>query len=58
YRSESNRMLAGICGGIAEVYNFDPTLVRLVALVLIFSGLSPILYLLAWIIIPSESELK
>jgi phage shock protein C len=58
YRSESDRMLAGVCGGIAEVYDFDPTLVRLVTIVLIFSGLSPLLYLLAWIIIPAESEIK
>ena len=57
YRSESDRMIAGICGGIAEVYDFDPTLIRLVTIVLIFSGLSPLLYLLAWIIIPSESEI-
>lgn len=58
YRSESDRMVAGVCGGIAETYNFDPTLVRLVTIVLIFSGLSPLLYLLAWIIIPAESEIK
>lgn len=58
YRSESDRMIAGICGGIAEVYDFDPTLVRLVTVVLIFSGLSPLLYLLAWIIIPAESEIE
>lgn len=58
YRSESDRMIAGVCGGIAEVYDFDPTLVRLVTIVLIFSGLSPLLYLLAWIIIPAESEIK
>lgn len=58
YRSESDRMIAGVCGGIAETYDFDPTLVRLVTIVLIFSGLSPLLYLLAWIIIPAESEIK
>lgn len=58
YRSESDRMIAGVCGGIAETYDLDPTLVRLVTIVLIFSGLSPLLYLLAWIIIPAESEVK
>ena len=29
YRSEKNRMIAGVCGGIAEYFNIDPTLVRL-----------------------------
>jgi len=57
YRSESDRMLAGVCGGIAEVYDFDPSLIRLITLALIFSGLSPVLYLIAWLIIPSESEI-
>ncbi len=58
YRSESDRILGGVCGGIAEVYDFDPTLVRLVTLALIFSGISPLLYLLAWLIMPTESEVK
>lgn len=59
YRSESDRMIAGICGGIAEVYDFDPSLIRLVALVLVLSAGSGLLvYLLAWIVIPTESELE
>ena len=33
YRSNKNRMLAGICGGIAEYFNTDPTIVRLIAVV-------------------------
>jgi len=59
YRSESDRMIAGVCGGIAEVYDFDPSLVRLVTLVFILSAGSGLLaYLLAWIIIPTESEIE
>lgn len=60
YRSESDRMLGGVCGGIAEAYDFDPTLVRLLIVFIGLSGIgSPILaYLIAWIIIPSESEIK
>jgi len=57
YRSESDKMIAGVCGGIAEVYDIDPTLIRLVTVALIFSGLSPIFYILAWLIIPHESEI-
>ena len=59
YRSESDRMLGGVCGGIAEVYDFDPSLIRLITLFLVLSAGSGLLvYLIAWIIIPTESELK
>ena len=60
YRSEDDKMLGGVCGGIAEVYDFDPTLVRLITVFVVLSGVgSPILvYLLAWLIIPTESEVK
>ncbi len=58
YRSEKDKMVAGICGGIGEVYDIDPTLVRLlVAAGILFTGGTAILvYLLGWLIIPHESE--
>jgi phage shock protein C len=53
YRSRNNRLLAGVCGGIAEYFGWDPTAVRLV---LIASCLLPgpqlVAYLAAWILIP------
>ena len=58
YRSESDKMLGGVCGGIAEVYDIDPTLVRLLTVLLVFSGVSPLIYIVAWIIMPTESEVK
>lgn len=58
YRSKDNRILGGVCGGIAEVYDLDPTLVRLVTLLLVFSGVSPLIYLIAWLIVPEENEVK
>jgi len=58
YRSESDRILGGVCGGLAETYNLDPTLVRLVTIVLIFSGILPLIYLIAWLIMPTESEIN
>jgi phage shock protein PspC (stress-responsive transcriptional regulator) len=53
-------MLGGVCGGIAEAYDMDATLVRLLVVLVGLSGVgSPLLaYLIAWIIIPSESEVK
>ncbi len=46
-------MIAGVCGGIAEYFNIDPTLVRLAFVLLIFAnGIGLILYIIAAIIIP------
>lgn len=58
YRSEDDRILGGVCGGIAEVYGFDPTIVRLVAVLLIFSGISPLVYPILWLVMPTESQVK
>lgn len=59
YRSESDRVLGGVCGGIAEVYDADPTLVRLLTvLIVLATGIGPFLYLIAWLIMPTESEVK
>lgn len=59
YRSESDRMLGGVCGGFAEVHDMDPSLVRVLALVLILgTGFGIFAYLGAWLIMPSESELS
>lgn len=56
YRSRDTKMIAGVCGGIAEMFNLDPTLVRLVTVALvIFSGFTFLLiYVMCAIIIPLE----
>ena len=59
YRSRSNRVLAGICGGIAEYYGSDPTAVRLAALVLgLFTGIVPMVvaYIVAAIVVPDAGD--
>lgn len=58
YRSRKERMIAGVCGGIAEYFNVDPTLVRLAWIVLIIMGVpfGLIGYLIAWIIIPEQPQ--
>ncbi|MGI6181564.1 MAG: PspC domain-containing protein [Agathobaculum sp.] len=59
YRSESNRMLCGVCAGIAEYFDIDPTLVRLGWVLLSFLGFSGIIaYVIAAIIIPTQSTLQ
>jgi phage shock protein C len=53
YRSSKNKMLCGVCGGIAEYINLDPTIVRLLWVVICFAGgLGVILYIIAAIIMP------
>jgi phage shock protein C len=55
YRSQTNRMLAGVCGGLAEYFNTDPTLIRVLFVGLtVFGGAGPLIYLAMWIIVPSQ----
>jgi len=52
-RSSSERMVAGVCGGLAEYFNIDPVIVRLIfVLVTLTSGLGLLIYLLLWMIMP------
>ncbi|MFH1787492.1 MAG: PspC domain-containing protein [archaeon] len=56
YRSKKERIIAGVCGGIAEHLNADPTIVRLLWVIgtLLFFGAGIFAYLLAWIIVPER----
>ena len=55
YRSNVNKMVAGVCGGIAEYFDLDPTLIRLGWVVFCAMGGSGILaYLIAAIVIPQN----
>lgn len=54
YRSRKSRMLCGVCGGIGEYLNIDPTLVRLLAVLLGCSGTGILVYIMAAIIIPDS----
>lgn len=58
YRSESDRMIAGICGGIGEYFDIDPTLVRIIFAFFLLSGSGFILYIILWVVIPSQSQVK
>ncbi|MFT4005427.1 MAG: PspC domain-containing protein [Lacrimispora sp.] len=52
YRSDTDKMLCGVCGGIAEYFDVDPTIIRLLWAVLICSGPGIVAYIIAAIIIP------
>ena len=52
-RSRTDKFVGGVCGGIAAYFNVDPTLVRIIAVVLALVGGGGVLaYLLAWLIMP------
>lgn len=55
YRSEKERMIAGVCGGLAEYFDVDPVVIRLLWVAFtFFVGSGILLYILACIIIPNE----
>lgn len=59
YRSRTERSIAGVCGGLAEYFGADPSLLRLITLLLIlFGGISIWIYVVLWIVIPEEPARK
>ena len=54
YRNTSNKMIAGICSGLGEYLNIDPTIVRLIWALVGLSGAGVVAYLVAAIIIPEK----
>ena len=55
-RSRKNRVVCGVLGGIAEYFDVDPTIVRVLYILFSFSGFPIFLYILLAIIIPEESS--
>ena len=58
YRSTDQRIIAGVCGGIAEYFNIDVTIVRLIAVFLLLPGALPgfLPYIIMWIVVPSKEK--
>ena len=53
YRSHDTKIIGGVCGGIAEYNNWDPSIVRLITFFIIFfTGIGFIAYLIMWIVVP------
>lgn len=52
YRVDEGKMIAGVCGGLAEYLNIDPTIVRLIWALVGLSGAGVLAYLVAALIIP------
>ena len=59
YRSRRHRMIAGVCGGLAERYDWDPSAVRLMFALLMFVPIPThiaLVYIVMWIVLPEAPE--
>jgi phage shock protein PspC (stress-responsive transcriptional regulator) len=55
YRSRDDRMIAGVCGGLADYFNVDSSLIRLAVLfIFLFQGVGLIAYIIAWLVMSEE----
>jgi len=55
-RSESDRLIAGVCGGLGQHFGIDPSVVRIVFVLLaVFGGSGLLIYLVLWLILPRAS---
>jgi phage shock protein PspC (stress-responsive transcriptional regulator) len=56
YRSETDRMIAGVCGGLGEYFNLDANVIRLIfVLVTLAGGSGVFVYIILWLVLPSQS---
>ena len=58
YRSKTNCMIAGVCGGIAEYLNIDPTVIRVLWVIACFGTLGILAYIACALIIPEKPDGK
>jgi phage shock protein C len=57
YRPRDNRVIAGVCSGIARRFGIDPTIVRILFVAsLLLPGPQILIYLAAWVLMPEESS--
>ena len=57
YKIEDGKKIAGVCGGLAEYLNIDPTIIRLIwALCFFLGGTGLLLYIVAALVIPNKSD--
>lgn len=55
YRSRTNVMIGGVCAGLAEYFNMDPTIMRLIFVLLaLLGGHGVLLYLIMWLVVPQQ----
>ena len=59
YRSKRNKLIGGVCGGLADYFEIDPVIIRIIFIVTTLGwGLSLIAYIILWIIVPEETIIQ
>lgn len=60
YRSTTNKKIAGVCGGLGEYFNIDPTIIRVIFVVLALPGGLPgvIPYAILWFVVPLDNVVQ
>lgn len=59
YKSTTNKMICGVCGGLAEYFNIDPSIVRLIAaLICIMAGTGILIYIILALVLPNDFEVR
>ncbi len=57
YRSRTDAMIGGVCGGLAQYLNVDPTVIRLILILMaLLGGHGILVYLILWLVIPIEPQ--
>lgn len=57
YRSKKNRKIAGVCGGLADYFDIDPTIIRILWVALALgAGTGVIAYIIFWLIVPEKQD--
>lgn len=58
YRSRTDSMLGGVCGGMGVYFRIDPTIIRILFILLTLAGgMGPLLYLILWVVVPKEGQI-
>ena len=52
YRNKQEYKIAGVCSGIGDYFEIDPIIIRLIFIATFLTGAGPLVYIIAWIIIP------
>ncbi len=59
YRSETDKILGGVAGGLGEYFNIDPNIIRIIFVLLaVFGGSGIVIYLILWLLLPKKSSLE
>ena len=55
FRSDTNKVFAGVCGGLGEYFNIDPTIIRVIAVIAMFGfGTGFLAYIILWLVMPQR----